>query len=138
MMITDIVLMGLRELRDLIRTRATGNILIGNTLKCISAVDVFLEIERIKKRRRRTHVLRIIKEGESRFHEAVHKGYVQIAMLDDNAIQYGLFMSNDDFFTVQFWEPGVDRGTDPAHSARLVSLRSYDIICGTQFHLEIM
>jgi len=135
-MITDIVLMDLRELQDLVRTPAKGSVVISSTLKCISVVDVFLEIEQIKKHRYRNRILKVIKKEMSEFHEACNIGYLQIAMLDTNAIQNGLFVNSDDFFNVQFWEGAIEQGTDPAYSVRLVSLKSYDMNCGTQFHLE--
>ena len=137
-MITDIVLMDLRELQDLVRTPAKGSVVIGSTLKCISTVDIFLEIEQIKKHGYRNRVLRTIKEEKSGFHEACCIGYLQVAMLDTNAIQNGLFVTSDDFFNVQFWEDAVEHGTDPAYSVRLISLKSYDMNCGTQFHLDTM
>jgi hypothetical protein len=82
--------------------------------------------------------LKIIKEEKSQFHEACDIGYLQIAMLDTNAIQNGLFIISDDFFNVQLWDGAIKEDTDPAYSIRLVSLKSYDTNCGTQFHLETM
>ncbi len=137
-MITDIVLMDLRELQDLIRTPAKGSVVIGSILKCISTVDIFLEIEQIRKHGYRNRVLRIIKEEKSGFHEACYVGYLQVVMLDTNAIQNGLFDTSDDFSNVQFWGDAIEHGTDPAYSARLISLKSYDMTCGTQFHRETM
>jgi hypothetical protein len=138
MIIDAIVLMDLRELQYLIRTPAKGSTAIGSTLKCISVVDVFLEIEQLKKHGYRNRILKIIKEEKSQFHEACDIGYLQIAMLDTNAIQNGLFIISDDFFNVQLWDGAIKEDTDPAYSIRLVSLKSYDTNCGTQFHLETM
>lgn len=137
-MTIDFVLIGSRELRRLIRTPARGNVVVEDTVKCVSTVDVLLEIEFIKKRRRRNHILRVIREGKCSFYEALSKGYLQTAMLDANAVQNGLFISSDDFYDVQFWEPAIDRQIDPSYSVRLVSLKAYDMNCGTQFHLEIV
>ena len=95
-------------------------------------------IEQIKKRGYRYRVLKTIKEERSGFHEACNIGYLQVAMLDTNAIQNGLFVTSDDFLNVQFWEDAVEHSTDPAYSVRLISLKSYDMNCGTQFHLETM
>jgi hypothetical protein len=136
MIIDNIVLMDLGELQYLIRNPAKGSIAIGSTLKCISIADVLLEIEQIKKHGYKNRILRIIKEGISQFHEACDIGYLQIAMLDINAIQNGLFITNDDYFNAQLWEGAVNEDTDPAYSVRLVCLKSYDMNCGTQFHLE--
>lgn len=138
MIIDTIVLMDLRELQYLIRAPAEGSTAIGSTLKCISVVDVFLQIEQIKKHGYKNHILKIIKEKKSQFHEAYDIGYLQIALLDTNAIQNGLFITSDDFFNVQLWEGAIKKETDPAYSVRLVSLKSYDMNCGTQFHLETM
>ena len=137
-MITDIVLMDLRELQDLVRTPAKGSVVISSILKCISTVDIFLEIEQIRKHGYRNRVLRIIKEEKSGFHEACYSGYLQVAMLDTNAILNGLFVTSDDFSNVQFWGDAIEHGTDPAYSVRLISLKSYDMNCGTQFHQETM
>jgi len=132
------VLMGSSELRSLIGTPASGDILITDTIKCVSTVDVLLEIEHIKKRGRTKDILRIIREGKCKFDEAISKGYVYTVMLDANAIQNGLFVTADNFYDVQFWEPAIDQRSDPSYSVRLVSFRSCDVDCGTQFHLEIL
>jgi len=137
-MITDIKMMDIRELQELIRTPASGNVVIDNILKCITAVDVLLEIEHIKKHKPGSSLLRILKEQKSKFHEACNKGYVQVAALDTNAVQNGLFEVGDDFFSAQFWQKVINGGTDPAYSVRLISLRSYDKNCGTQFHFEMI
>ena len=137
-MITDIVLMDLRELQDLVRSTAKGSVVINSILKCISTADIFLEIEQIKKHGYKNRVLRIIKEEKSGFHEACCVGYLQVAVLDTNAIQNSLFVTSDDFSNIQFWGDAIEHGTDPAYSIRLISLKSYDMNHGTQFHQEIM
>ena len=137
-MTISFVLMGSRELRRLVSTPASDDILPEDTVKCVSIADVILEIENIKKRGRAKGMLGIIRDGKCRFHEATGKGYVYTVTLDANAVQNGLFDTTDSFYDVQFWKPAVDRQTDPAYSVRLASFRAYDLNCGTQFHLEIL
>ena len=137
-MTISFVLMGSRELRRLIRTPASDAILPEDTVKCVSIADVVLEIEHIKKRGRTRGILGVIRNGKCRFHEATSKGYVHTVTLDTNAVQNGLFETTDSFYDVDFWKPAIDRRTDPSYSVRLASFRSYDLNCGTQFHLEIL
>ena len=136
-MTMEIVPIGLTELRSLIGTPTSGTIRVGSTLKCVCAIDLFTEVERIKKRNLSHSTLRIIRERKCMYYEACEKGYVLTAVLDEDAIKDGLFEIVDDFFNAEFWSPAIDPNRDPAYSSRIVALKSYDNIYGTQFHLQI-
>lgn len=137
-MTLQVLLIDSEELRRLISTPATGVPFVTGTIKCAASVELIFEVEHTKKRLVNSHsVLQNIKGKACRLHDALKEGYLHTAALDTAALKCGLFETSEDFSTVSLWEPAVDRRSDPLRSVRLVSLRSYDIDYGTEFHTEI-
>lgn len=95
-------------------------------IKCICSTDLFCEAENIRKKDSNLHTLNPLKTRSCNLYAAVESGYVQIIDLDQYCLENGLFEVSEDFYKFEIWQSAVDPASDPAQSARVVSLRTFD------------
>ena len=132
----EVIYLSLPELRELMKTSINSSVArTEDAIRCISTADIFCEVERTKKDNMAHPTLRLIKRRECKLHSAINCGYLVTADLNSYSLEDGLFEMGDDFYSFEFWEDAVLPATDPAHSVRLISLRSFDANWGTGFHL---
>jgi len=133
----EAIYLSLPELRELMKTSINSSVArTEDAIRCISTVDIFYEVEHIKKDNMAHPILKLMKSRECKLHGAINCGYLVTADLNSYSLEDGLFKVGDDFYSFEFWEDTVLPATDPAHSARLISLRSFDAIWGTGFHVD--
>lgn len=95
-------------------------------IKCICSADLFYEVENIRKKDANPHTLNSLKARSCNLCAAMESGYVQIIDLDQYCLENGLFEVSEDFYKFEIWQSAVDLASDPAQSARVVSLRAFD------------
>lgn len=123
----EIELLKITELRRLLNNATIPAYLNSfKVIKYVSAIDIFCEVERIKKREIASPILNRIKSGTCDLFYAINIGCLIVAALNSLSLEDGLFQFSDDYCSVELWETAINRSLDPAQSSILVTLRCYD------------
>ncbi len=124
----DESILSLAELRKLIRSRSNTTDTVS---KCVCIIDLFCEVEKVKKRNIGSRLWNSIRRNDSNLHYRVRTGNIVALDLDHSSLEQGLFEMSDDYKTLGLWEPAAKTTIPPEDSVRLVSLRYFDICYGT-------
>ena len=128
----DLIYLGLSELRELMGSPANPDMVrIDDTIKCISTVEIFYEAECIKKDDISAQALKLVKNGGCELYGAIDCGNVVPADLNIDSLENGLFKVGEDYYSFEFWDDAIKPTVDPATSVKMISLRSFDLIWGT-------
>lgn len=126
----------LAELQVLLSTPLSGSVFSGETIDTVSCADIYCEVEYIKKdHRNNLSILNLINNKNCEFYGAVNANSLQVSCLNTDSLCDGLFETRDDFYTVQLWQSGIEPSIGPACSIHRISLRYYDSIWQTEFHI---
>lgn len=109
---------------------------ICDSFRCLSTTDLYLEIDRIKKRNISDPSLNLTKTKSCELYYAVEIGYVQMADLDRDALVIGLFDTDSSSYDTQLWQEAIDQQISPAESTRLICMKYFDHIWYTQLLFE--
>lgn len=121
-------ILSLAELRKLIRSRSNTKDTVN---KCVCMIDLFYEVEKVKKRNMGSKLWNSIRRNDSNLHYRVSTGNIVTLDLDHSSLEQGLFEMSDDHKSLCLWEPAAKTTIPPEDSVRLVSLRYFDICYGT-------
>ncbi len=116
------------ELRQLIRSERVDPYHPTNDgqIKCVCSTDLFYEVEIIQKRGTNPRALGSLKTRSCNLFAAMEYGYVQMLDLDQYSLEHGLFENIENSYNFEIWQSAVSQRSDPAQSARMVSLKAFD------------
>lgn len=128
----DVIYLRLSELQKLIESPILSDrVKLDDTIKCISSVEILYEVERIKKGDISALALKLVKTKTCELYNAIDCGYVVPADLNINSLENGLFKVGEDYYSFDLWDDAVQLMVDPATSIKMISLRSFDSVWGT-------
>lgn len=131
----DVIYLGLSELRKLMESPLDSDIVsIDDIIRCISTVEVFYEVECIKKTDISAQALKLVKNGGCQLYGAIDSGYIVTADLNIDSLENGLFKVGEDYYSFEFWDDAIQSTVEPAISVKMISLRSFDLIWGTDLY----
>ena len=101
-------------------------------------VEEFYLIECIKKEDISAQVLRLVRNRKCQLYSAIDCGYIVTADLSIDSLENGLFKVGEDYYSFELWDDAINLTVDPATSAKMISLRSFDLIWGTSLYANTM
>ena len=96
----------------------------GDDIQVCPISDYISSAENLKKNDEH-EVVKNIGKGNSIIDEAIKRGKLQVAILDHDAFKEGVFMPNEDYSEVEFWELAMDGSINPMHTIRMLALKNY-------------
>lgn len=131
----DVIYLRLSELRKLMESPLGSDIMrVDDTIKCICTGEVFYEVECIKKDDISTQALKLVKNRGCELYSAIACGYIVTADLSIDSLEKGLFKVGEDYYSFELWDDAMQATIDPATSIKMISLRSFDLIWGTDLY----
>lgn len=100
----------------------------GGQINCSLIGDVFLELEKLKKKG--LPMTRVISKS-CEFHRAVGVGAATVAPLDVQSLENGLFDNSG--ADISFFSAAVDCAKPPCHSVNVIVARDFDHTWATNF-----
>jgi hypothetical protein len=115
-------------IRQLLSSQMLHTDLHEGSINCCLIGEIFLELEKLKKG---GHLMSQILSKSSEFDHAVAIGTIQVAALDAQALENGLFEEKCE--ELGFFKPAVDCSKHPSESVNIIVARDFDKTWTTDF-----